>query len=75
MLKKLGFQVVLVLAGALLSSAAAQTTTVGTISGTIRDEKARLFPRPKSIFRAWEPGSSELSARTRTDSIWRPVCP
>jgi hypothetical protein len=45
MLKKLGFQVVLVLAGALLSSAAAQTTTVGTISGTIRDEKGAVVPK------------------------------
>jgi hypothetical protein len=45
MLKKLGLQVVLVLAGALFFSADAQTTTVGTISGTVRDQKGAVVPR------------------------------
>src|SRR3989441_9724721 len=45
MLKKLGLQVVVVLAGALVFSANAQTTTVGTISGTVRDEKGAVVPR------------------------------
>jgi Carboxypeptidase regulatory-like domain len=45
MLKKFGLQVLLVLAGALFFSANAQTTTVGTISGTIRDEKGAVVPK------------------------------
>src|SRR5712691_4715669 len=45
MLKKFGLQVVVVLAGALLFSANAQTTTVGTISGTVRDQKGAVVPR------------------------------
>src|SRR6266699_831579 len=45
MLKKLGLQVVLIAIGALLFSAHAQTTTVGTISGTVRDEKGAVVPK------------------------------
>jgi len=45
MLKKLGLQLVLVLIGALFFSAHAQTTTVGTISGTVRDEKGAVVPK------------------------------
>src|SRR5258706_8344526 len=45
MLKKLGLQVVVVLIGALFFSAHAQTTTVGTISGTVRDEKGAIVPK------------------------------
>jgi hypothetical protein len=45
MFKKLGLQVVVVLAGALVFSANAQTTTVGTISGTVRDEKGAVVPK------------------------------
>src|SRR5712672_4457852 len=45
MLKKLGVQIVLVLVGALFFTAYAQTTTVGTISGTVRDEKGAVVPR------------------------------
>src|SRR5437868_7898698 len=45
MLKKLGVQIVLVVVGALFFSAYAQTTTVGTISGTVRDEKGAVVPR------------------------------
>jgi hypothetical protein len=45
MLKKLGLHVVVVLIGALSFNAHAQTTTVGTISGTIRDEKGAVVPR------------------------------
>jgi len=44
MLKKLGLQVVLVLIGALFMNANAQTTTLGSISGTIRDEKGAVVP-------------------------------
>jgi hypothetical protein len=45
MLKKLGLQLVLVLIGAMFFSAHAQTTTVGTISGTVRDEKGAVVPK------------------------------
>ncbi len=45
MVKKLGLQVVVVLIGALFFSANAQTTTVGTISGTVRDEKGAVVPK------------------------------
>src|SRR6266480_7730232 len=45
MLKRLGLQVVVVLAVAFVFSANAQTTTVGTISGTVRDEKGAVVPR------------------------------
>src|SRR5439155_16672159 len=45
MLKKLGLQVAVVFIGALFFSAHAQTTTVGTISGTIRDEKGAVVPQ------------------------------
>ncbi len=61
MLKKLGWQFVVVLIGALFFNVHAQTTTVGTISGTVRDEKGAvvpkaekrelLFPRPRFLFR------------------------
>src|SRR5437870_1330076 len=45
MLKKLSLQVLVVLLGALFCAAHAQTTTVGTISGTVRDEKGAVVPR------------------------------
>jgi hypothetical protein len=45
MFKKLCLQVVVVLVGALVFNAQAQTTTVGTISGTIRDEKGAVVPK------------------------------
>ncbi|MDX6574711.1 MAG: hypothetical protein QOE96_664 [Blastocatellia bacterium] len=45
MLKKLGLQLVVVLIGALFFTAHAQTTTVGTISGTVRDEKGAVVPK------------------------------
>src|SRR2546423_9584892 len=45
MLKKLGVQIVVVLFGALFFTAYAQTTTVGTISGTVRDEKGGVVPK------------------------------
>src|SRR5882724_8683108 len=45
MLKKLGVQIVMVLVGALFFTAYAQTTTVGTISGTVRDEKGAIVPK------------------------------
>src|SRR5439155_10388383 len=58
MLKKLGLQVVAVLIGALLFSAHAQTTTVGTISGTIRDEKGAVVPRAEVSIQAEGTGIS-----------------
>src|SRR2546423_7645402 len=45
MLKKLGVQIVMVLVGVLFFTAYAQTTTVGTISGTVRDEKGAIVPK------------------------------
>src|SRR5438876_10178148 len=45
MLKKLGLLITLVLVGALFFNANAQTTTVGSISGTVRDEKGAVVPR------------------------------
>src|SRR5436309_2912794 len=45
MLKKLGWQVLVILLSALFFAAHAQTTTVGTISGTVRDEKGAVVPR------------------------------
>lgn len=45
MLKKLGLQVVVVLVGAFFFTAYGQTTTVGTISGTVRDEKGAVVPK------------------------------
>src|SRR5437667_960669 len=58
MLKKLGLQVVVVLAGALFFSASAQTTTVGTISGTIRDEKGAVVPRAEVSIQGEGTGTS-----------------
>src|SRR5258708_3128504 len=58
MLKKLGLQVVVVLAGALFFSANAQTTTVGTISGTIRDEKGAVVPRAEVSIQGEGTGTS-----------------
>jgi carboxypeptidase family protein len=49
MLKKLGLQVILVLLGALFFNAHAQTTTLGTISGTIRDEKGAVVPKAEVV--------------------------
>src|ERR1041385_8898927 len=45
MLQKSGVQIVVVLVGALFFTAHAQTTTVGTISGTVRDEKGAIVPK------------------------------
>jgi len=45
MLKKLGVQIVVLFVGALFFTAYAQTTTVGTISGTVRDEKGSVVPK------------------------------
>ncbi len=58
MLKKLGLQVVVVLAGALFFSANAQTTTVGTISGTVRDEKGAVVPRAEVSIQDERTGAS-----------------
>src|SRR5260370_33183026 len=58
MLKKLGLQVVAVLIGALFFSAHAQTTTVGTISGTIRDEKGAVVPRAEVSIQGEGTGTS-----------------
>jgi hypothetical protein len=45
MLKKLGVQIAMVFVGALFFNVYAQTTTVGTISGTVRDEKGAVVPK------------------------------
>src|SRR5256886_13689736 len=45
MLKKLGLLITLILVGALFFNANAQTTTVGSISGTVRYEKGAVVPR------------------------------
>src|SRR6267154_657536 len=45
MLKKLGLQVLVVLMCALFFNVHGQTTTVGTISGTVRDEKGAVVPK------------------------------
>jgi hypothetical protein len=45
MLKKLGLLMVVVLIGASFININAQSTTVGTISGTIRDEKGAVVPK------------------------------
>src|SRR5712672_1570894 len=60
MLKKLGVQIVLVLVGALFFTAYAQTTTVGTISGTVRDEKGAIVPKAEVSI------ESELTVTSRT---------
>ena len=68
MLKKLSLQVMLVLIGAFIVNVNAQTTTVGTISGTIRDEREQLFPGPTLLSRV----KPELRVRcipTTTDFI------
>lgn len=56
MLKKLGLQLVLVLIGAVFFNAQAQTTTVGSISGTIRDEHGAVVPRAEVSIQAEETG-------------------
>src|SRR3954469_22767403 len=52
MLKKLGLHVMVVLFGALLFSAQAQTSTVATISGTVRDEKGAVVPKAEVTIEA-----------------------
>src|SRR5437660_1934129 len=58
MLKKLGLQVVVVLAGALFFNVTAQTTTVGTISGTVRDEKGAVVPKAEVSIQGEGTGTS-----------------
>ncbi|HBB97538.1 MAG TPA: hypothetical protein DC054_19320 [Blastocatellia bacterium] len=58
MVKKLGVQIVLVLVGALFFAAYAQTTTVGTISGTVRDEKGAVVPRAEVSIQSQATGTS-----------------
>src|SRR5256712_8951905 len=58
MLKKLGVQIVVVLVGALFFTAYAQTTTVGTISGTVRDEKGAVVPRAEISIQSEGTGTS-----------------
>jgi hypothetical protein len=60
MLKKLGLQVMLVLIGALVFNLNAQTTTVGTISGTVRDEKGAVVPRAEVSIQGEGTGTSRL---------------
>src|SRR5437868_15039966 len=58
MLKKLGVQIVVVLVGALFFTAYAQTTTVGTISGTVRDEKGAVVPKAEVSIQGEGTGTS-----------------
>src|ERR1700730_17534915 len=58
MLKKLGLQLVVVLIGAMFFTAHAQTTTVGTISGTVRDEKGAVVPRAEVSIESEGTGTS-----------------
>jgi hypothetical protein len=58
MLKKLGLQVVVVLIGALFFVANAQVTTVGSISGTVRDEKGAVVPKAEVTIQGEGNGTS-----------------
>ena len=59
MLKKLGFQVLLILIGVgVFDALNAQTTTVGTISGTVRDEKGAVVPRAEVSIQGEGTGTS-----------------
>src|SRR5262249_4447146 len=58
MLKKLGVQVMLVLVCALFFAIQAQTPTVGTISGTVRDEKGSVVPKAEVTITSEATGSS-----------------
>src|SRR2546430_6877262 len=58
MLKKLGVQIVMVIVGALFFTAYAQTTTVGTISGTVRDEKGAIVPKAEVSIQSEGTGTS-----------------
>lgn len=58
MLKKLGVQIALVFVGALFFTGNAQTTTVGTISGTVRDEKGAVVPRAEVFIQSKATGTS-----------------
>jgi len=69
MLKKLGLQLVLVLIGALFFSAHAQTTTVGTISGTVRDEKGAVVPRAEVSIESQGTGTSR-SVKSDDDGFY-----
>src|SRR6266403_1504988 len=58
MLKKFGLQVAALMIGALFFSAHAQTTTVGTISGTVRDEKGAIVPKAEVSIQSESTGTS-----------------
>src|ERR1700704_3983880 len=58
MLKKLGLQVLVVLIGALFFVANAQVTTVGSISGTVRDQKGAVVPKAEVTIEGEGTGTS-----------------
>src|SRR6266478_4565869 len=58
MLKKLGLQVLVVLIGALFFVANAQVTTVGSISGTVRDQKGAVVPKAEVTIEGEVTGTS-----------------
>ena len=58
MLKKFSVQIALVFVGALFFTAYAQTTTVGTISGTVRDEKGAVVPKAEVSIQSQGTGTS-----------------
>src|SRR5713226_1769436 len=70
MLKKLGLQVVVVLAGAFVFSANAQTTTVGTISGTVRDEKGAVVPRAEVSIQDERTGASRRTVNSDDNGFY-----
>src|SRR5437667_12740024 len=75
MLKKLGVQIVVVLVGALFFTAYAQTTTVGTISGTVRDEKGAVVPRAEISIQSEGTGTSRTVKTDDNESNLPPSLP
>jgi hypothetical protein len=69
MLKKLGLQVVLIVIGAFFFNAHAQTTTVGNISGTVRDPKGAAVPQTEVVIKEERTGSSR-TAVTNDDGFY-----
>src|SRR6266852_359015 len=66
MFKRIGLQVLVVLVGALFFNANAQTTTVGTISGTVRDEKGAVVPKAEIVIQ--EQGTDTARTVTADDN-------
>lgn len=70
MKKKFGLHVVLVLLGiGLLSGVSAQTSTVGSISGTVRDPQGAAVPRAEVVIEEETTGQSR-TVRTDEDGAY-----